>query len=164
MPGVKGRSGGRNRKPSAVKLAEGNRGKRKIHPDLKAAGRPECPDYFNAGQRLRWDQLVAVLPNKLLAAADGPILERFIVAWQRFRDCEVMLQKTGMLVQTPTGPKRNPLLGIQLHCDRVMASAGIELGLSPVARARLARPEHETDFDDAFEAYVFGDALADYVN
>jgi P27 family predicted phage terminase small subunit len=162
MPGVKGRSGGRNRKPAAVKLAEGNRGKRRIHPDLNAEGKPECPEYFTADQRLRWHRLIVVLPRKLLAAADGAIIERFIVSWQRFRDCEVMLQKTGMLVHTPTGPKRNPLLGIQLHCDRVMAGAGIELGLSPVARARLARPEHETDQDDVFEAYIFGDT--DYIN
>jgi P27 family predicted phage terminase small subunit len=144
---------------SALKVADGNRGKRRIDPDLNAHGKPECPDYFSADQRLRWQRLMAVLPNKLLAAADTAIVERFIVAWQRFRDCEIMIAKSGMLIQTPTGPKRNPLLGIQLHCDRVMAGAGIELGLSPVARARLARPEHETDQDDAFKAYIFGDTI-----
>ncbi|MBZ9602899.1 P27 family phage terminase small subunit [Phyllobacterium chamaecytisi] len=69
---------------------------------------------------------------------------------------------TGSVPRNSNRIKRNPLLGIQLHCDRVMAGAGIELGLSPVAHARLARPEHETDQDDAFEAYIFGDT--DYIN
>lgn len=156
MPGAKGRSGGHNRKPSSVKQAEGNRGHRRILRDLKADGKPACPDYFDAQQRLRWHRLVATLPTHVLTGADSAILERFTVAWHRFRQCEVMIAKTGLLIQTPNGPKRNPLLQIQFHCDRAMASAGIELGLSPAARARLARPEHETDPDDIFENFIFG--------
>ena len=134
---------GQKPKPKQIKIAEGNRRKvaiDKIPDEPKGIGVPRMPLHLSAEERKIWADIVASLPVGLLTRADELILERMAVATWRFRRTTAMIDKTGDLVQTPQGPMRNPLLVVQSTADKAMHAAGSELGLSPVARARLAAP------------------------
>jgi P27 family predicted phage terminase small subunit len=134
----------RHRRPGLIKELEGNRaklGKAKIKQDPTGIGLPRMPAHLMAHERELWADVVASLPVGLLSRADDQALERIAVAWAEFREMQTMIRKSGKLVKSPQGPIRNPLLVIRDRAMREMHLAGEVLGLSPVARARLAAVE-----------------------
>ena len=135
---------GEKPKPSAIKIAEGNRrkvAKADIRQDPRGLGRPRLPPGLSEVETRLWLDVVASLPVALLSRADEGALERHAVAWAEFRDLQGKIRKTGHLVQSPQGPIRNPLLIAREKATREMHMSGEVLGLSPVARARLAATE-----------------------
>jgi P27 family predicted phage terminase small subunit len=141
---------GRKPKPSVIKQMEGNRSKiarADMAHDLDAPGKPRLPDHLTAAERQIWLDVVAALPPSLLRLADESILERFAVSYARWRDIQRIIVKSGLLVQSPQGPIRNPLLVVQKEAARDMHLAGEVMGLSPVARARLASKDNDGDED-----------------
>lgn len=139
---------GEKPKPSAIKIMEGNRSKvarDSIGEDPQGVGRPRVPSHLTADERKLWADVVASLPVGLLTLADEAVLERMAVAWARFRAANKTIASTGLMVQSPNGPVRNPLIVILNAAAKEMHAAGSELGLSPVARARLAAPNAGDD-------------------
>jgi P27 family predicted phage terminase small subunit len=139
---------GRPPKPAQIKKLEGNRRKvarAALRDDPRGIGRPRLPAALDeAGQRL-WLDVVASLPVGLLTAADNVTLQAFVREWQTYLAADAGIQKTGLLVQSPLGPIRNPLLTVRNYACRNMMALGGQLGLSPVARARLAAPGQAED-------------------
>lgn len=130
-------------KPAIVKNREGNRrqrGKAQIKEDPHGIGRPRLPDRLTEVQAQLWRDVVASLPVGLLSRADDAALEQFAIEWAVFREADEKIKTTGLLVQSPQGPTRNPLLVIRNQAGKAMMNLGMLLGLSPVARARLAAP------------------------
>lgn len=105
-----------------------------------------------------WLDVVASLPDGILSSADDGILERYVVAWARFRDAKKRVEETGTLVKSVHGPVRNPLLIVMSQATKEMHAAGGELGLSPVSRARLAALD---TFQDDPMAMLLGGAVND---
>jgi P27 family predicted phage terminase small subunit len=134
---------GRPKKPMSIKIAEGNRrqrGKAELMPDAPGIGRPSLPPSIEGEAARLWVKVVASLPDGLLTRADEATLEAFAGAWATYREADAKIQKTGLLVQSPQGPIRNPLLVVRNHACQHIISLGAVLGMSPVARARLAAP------------------------
>lgn len=149
---------GQKPKPTQIKIAEGNRSKvakDQLRPDTPGLGRPRVPMHLSAEERRLWADVVRSLPPTLLTMADEAVLERFAIYWARFREAGKMIAKTGLMVQSPNGPIRNPLLVVQNACSKEMHAAGSEIGLSPVARARMAGAGSEED--DPMELLLGGD-------
>ena len=141
---------GQKPKPSAIKIAEGNRhqhARDKIKIDPVAKGRPRMPARLNPMARRIWADVEASLPDGVLTRADEGVLERYCVAYARFIDANTKVEATSMLIQTENGPARNPLLVVINNERREMNTAGSELGLSPASRARLAAPAYDPDDD-----------------
>lgn len=183
---------GRRPKPTAIKLAEGNRRKvatAKLTNDVKGKGAPRVPDYLSPDEARIYRDVLAALPAGLLTRADESVIERYAVAYARWREVQRLLcefdinsayRKKNLpgrpgaqdgqpddsgapdddrgvsaaiaavsryLVLTPQGLVRNPLLAIQDKAERAMHVAGEAIGLSPVARARLASPDNTGDDD-----------------
>ena len=141
---------GQKPKPSVIKIAEGNRSKvalDKLGHDIKGKGHPRLPDHLSSAERRLFLDVLDALPVTLLSRADEAVLERFAVNYARWREVQRVIVKSGLLVQSPNGPIRNPLLVVQDKAERAMHAAGEVLGLSPVARARLASPENSGDED-----------------
>lgn len=139
---------GQKPKPSMIKELEGNRsklGRAHLRPDARGIGVPRPPVYLTADQRALWADIVASLPVGLLSRADEQVLERMVVAWSRYRECQIKITASGLLIQSPQGPIRHPLLVTQARADREMHAAGEVLGLSPAARARLSASESPED-------------------
>lgn len=148
---------GQRPKPSETKRREGDKGHAgsKLGVDPKGKGSPTMPMHLTPEERKLWAEAVGSLPSYVLSKADNGLLQIYATAWARLNDVEAKIRKTGMLVQTPNGPRRNPLYVLQEKACAQMMRAASELGLSPVARARLSRPEHEDDPDDIFENFIF---------
>jgi P27 family predicted phage terminase small subunit len=150
---------GRKKKPTSIKIQEGNRrkvGKDHLQPDLAGIGVVAMPDELTQVEQRLWRKVVASLPEGLLTRADEGVLERFVVAWARFRSTTKSIAATGLIVKSGDGWARNPLLVVQNHAAKEMHAAGSELGLSPVARARLAAPTFEANDPMAM---LLGDGL-----
>jgi P27 family predicted phage terminase small subunit len=148
---------GQKPKPSEQKRREGDRGHagRKLGVDPKGKGRPTVPLHLTAEERKLWAEAVGSLPDHILTRADNAALELYVTAWQRYREFDAAIRKSGKLIQTPNGPRRNPLYTLMKDAAALVMRAGSELGMTAVSRARLARPEYETDPDDVFENFIF---------
>lgn len=142
MAGRRAKGGGRKPKPQQIKIAEGNRSKASkatlARQEPRGIGRPRVPAHLSADERTLFVEALDSLPEGVLTRADEGMLERYACAYARWRKCGEMITQTGLLVQTPNGPARNPLLAVQNSAAKEMHAAGAELGLSPVSRARLA--------------------------
>jgi P27 family predicted phage terminase small subunit len=132
---------GQKPKPSAVKKAEGDRshvGMKRIVDDLKGIGKPVVPSHLGEVERAMWTFIVRSLPDGILSKADTSMIERFVVAWSNYRKCYEAIKLEGMLIRTKQGRIRHPLLVAQNAAAKEMHATSSELGLSPVARARLS--------------------------
>ena len=85
-------SGGHNRKPTAQKLAEGNRGKRPLNlREPKALpGEPQMPSGMTEQARAVWPEVVAMLTaNDVLFKTDGlaiaALCSHLVLFWQADR-------------------------------------------------------------------------------
>ena len=126
---------GRHPKPSHIRLAEGNRGKRPVPVDPPTvAGVPECPAAFSKGQRAAWADLVrCVEPMGVVTTSDALGLERAAVALARVRS-----------------PRGNPLAAAA--AEKLVLQYLGRFGLTPADRAKLGaapeKPERASDFPE----------------
>ncbi|MGO4621250.1 P27 family phage terminase small subunit [Ensifer sp. 2YAB10] len=150
MVGVKGRSGGRNRKPDALKALEGNRGHRtkteleakppSIQRDLDEyhfiSSRPPWPE--DDQRRLLWQKLKLAVPLSHWNGAGEAMLEMAAQAWFDHRRMVTEAERQGAIIHDKDGtPRRNPALIVarQALADFVRLSSA--LGIGHNARAGL---------------------------
>jgi P27 family predicted phage terminase small subunit len=139
---------GRKPKPRKIKELEGNRskvGRASIGAEPAGIGLPTLPAHLKGDSAELWRVTVRSLPDGLLTSADDAALEMFAREWATYREADAGIQRVGYLVNSPQGPIRNPLLTIRNSAMRNASMLGAQLGLSPVARARLAQPNHADD-------------------
>ena len=132
---------GRKPKLSLVKKIEGDRshaGKAKNEAKVVAIGKIVMPDRLTDEEVRLWQFVTRSLPKGLLCRADTSILERYVVAWARYRIVDNQIKDEGLTIKTPQGVIRHPLHGLLKDLAREMHACGSELGLSPVARERLS--------------------------
>lgn len=149
---------GRPPKPKQLKIAEGNRSKvgmGQLHDEPQGRGRPRIPPGFTPDQIEMWLDVIGSLPDGLLSRADESALETFVWNWDTVRQARLEIDRTGLLIKTPEGYVRNPLLVVLNNAAKLMASYGGQLGLTPVARAKLAHPTKWDD--DPLEMLINGD-------
>jgi len=130
-------------KPTAIKAAEGNPGKRKLNPgDLaEAAKRPKCPAWLDEEARKKWRELTGILmERRVLRRDDQALLSQFCQDWsdlvlarRQFHD----LGEKRLLVSTEAGPRVNPLLRIIERKTESLVRISARFGFSPADRARI---------------------------
>lgn len=148
---------GQKPKPAAVKIAEGNRrkvGAARLKPDIVGKGLPQPPAHLKPEERRLWLEVLRSLPKGVLSRADVAVLERFVVAWNRFRQCDKRIKDEGLTISTPQGQIKHPLMASIIALGKEMHMSGSDLGLSPVARARLSQA---TDTDQDPMGWLMGD-------
>ena len=133
---------GRNRKPAALRLAEGNPGKRPIpiEPQPKHE-RPRCPKYLGAiGRRVWRDATKQLQSMNLLFRADEQTLAAYCLAAQDIAESEDLLLREGnYCVDCYGNRKRHPALLTREKAMTMLAKLGSLLGLNAVSRARLGQ-------------------------
>jgi len=140
---------GNKPKLELVKKQEGNRGhrtKEQRRPPIEAIGTLEAPDHLSPAEKTLWDFVCSALPAGVLARADRSIMERYVVAWSRWRECDVSIKADGLMVKTSQGWIKHPLMATMTALAKEMGACGAEIGMSPVARQRIAATK--TDPDD----------------
>lgn len=143
-------------KTSTLKAAEGNRsklGRARIKTDPVGKGRPEIPPSLSPEAKRFWAIIVESLPKGLLSRADEGTLEVYVSAWSRYREARRHVMKNGYWI----GNRLNPMKAIQDQAAAEMHKVGGTLGLSPLARARLAT-EGQTGEEDPL-ALLLGEDL-----
>lgn len=144
---------GRPRKPTALKVLEGNPGKRPINqkePKPKPVA-PKCPAHLNPCARKEWRRIAVDLePLGLLTQIDRAALAAYCVAYSRWVEAEDMIRKHGMLVKSPNGyPMQSPYLAIANKAVEQMKGFLTEFGMTPSSRSRLSINDkgQEDEFD-----------------
>lgn len=127
----------RKPKPPLIRELEGNRSKTPIPNTVSGLGRPVCNPDLSAEEQRYWYAIIDALPAVLLSRADEQVLERMAIAWARLWTVRLLIQEQGLLVKTPEGFRRNPLLMVERDARDEMHRCGEVLGLSPVARTRI---------------------------
>ena len=136
---------GRRPKPTAVRRADGNPGRRGYNADepVPPLELPDCPMHLNAEARDEWHRLAEVLYRMgVLTTVDRAALAAYCQSWGRWVEAEEKLKTTPMLLKTATGyVQQSPWLSIVNKQLELMGRFMTELGLTPAARSRIKVPE-----------------------
>ncbi|WP_347312034.1 phage terminase small subunit P27 family [Defluviimonas sp. SAOS-178_SWC] len=133
---------GRKPKPTALKLIDGNPGKRAItgREPKPPRTQPTCPAHLSATAKTEWKRLACVLNEiGLLTQIDRTVLAAYCQAYGRWVEAERKLAETPPLLKTPAGYVQvSPWITISNKQVELMTRLMAELGLSPSSRSRLA--------------------------
>lgn len=148
-------------KPSALKLVEGNRGKRataKQEPDPTYLEDLAPPAWLNPAAAAVWDELAPRLRSqRLLTVVDIDALALGCVALAQFRAAHNQLDASlvkpskpgdAMTGAEPRGEHLNPWLVVQSMAFKQAMTVLREFGMSPAARTRIAIQPQGDLFDD----------------
>jgi P27 family predicted phage terminase small subunit len=132
---------GRKPKPTAVKVLEGNPGKRALNTQepKPLLGAPERPPHLKGKAYTEWYRVTKQLEKlRLLSTIDRAVLASYCVAYQHWADAEEKLQIEGMVIITVNGNViQNPYLSISNRAMEQMVKFAAEFGMTPSSRARL---------------------------
>lgn len=133
---------GRKPKPTAMRRAEGNPGKRGYNAaePLPPDALRDCPPHLGAEARAEWDRLAETLWRMgVVTMVDRAALAAYCQSWGRWVEAEEKLRTTPMLLKTATGyVQQSPWLSIANKQLELMGRYMSELGITPAARSRVA--------------------------
>ena len=133
---------GRKPKPTAMRRAEGNPGKRGYNAaePLPPDALPDCPPHLGVEARAEWDRLAETLWRMgVVTTVDRAALAAYCQSWGRWVEAEEKLRATPMLLKTATGyVQQSPWLSIANKQLELMGRYMSELGITPAARSRVA--------------------------
>lgn len=143
---------GRPRKPTHLKIIEGNPGHRKIddtEPQPEKAA-PPCPKHLIGEARKEWRRAVKLLTEMgIITKADRSALAAYCQAYARWVEAETKLQTETMIYRTPNGyPVLNPYWTIANKAMEQVHKFLVEFGFSPASRTRIkgsAAPPQKTE-------------------
>lgn len=134
-------------KPTALKLVQGNPGKRSLPKDepLPDVGAPDLPDHLSADAKVEWIRIMPMLIRcRIVTEIDTAALALYCQSYGRWKVAERKIAEMrekgedGLTIRAPSGyPVQNPYLAI---ANRAMDDCHKYLqafGLSPSARTRV---------------------------
>lgn len=143
-------SGGRNAKPTAIKLLQGNPGKRPINTEepKPQEGEPEKPKGMPHAASREWDFIVPQLRLLgVLTIIDGKALMQYCDAYAHVEMARKEIKKHGLLIEEAiisgegffvgTKYKANPAVNIYATFSKIMNSYLQQFGLTPASRSKL---------------------------
>lgn len=149
---------GRKPKPTALKVLEGNPGKRPLNekepqPEKKA---PRCPSWLEPEAKKEWKRMAKTLETiGVLTQVDKAAFAGYCQAYARWKEAEEFLSKHGTIFKTPSGYiQQVPQVSIAQTYLKVMKDFCSEFGLTPAARTRIQVDSAEGQEDDPMEAIL----------
>jgi P27 family predicted phage terminase small subunit len=153
---------GRPPKPTAIRAAEGNPGKRKLNrAELRQlVEAPKMPRDLSAEAKREWRRLAKLfLERGIIRPEDQDQLANLCEAIATLKEARATLAdmpvKQRLMLKAGQGFQTNPLLYIIRDQVRMINRIGAEFGLSPAARTRLTYDEQASDAED-LEALLGG--------
>jgi P27 family predicted phage terminase small subunit len=131
---------GRARKPAALKILDGNPGKRPIKDEPKPVPiAPDCPIWLPQFAQEEWQRVYRQLEQLgLLTQVDGTAFEAYCMAYGQWKESHLILREKGLTFMTPNGyEQQRPEVAIANNAAKIMRGFMIEFGLTPAARARM---------------------------
>ncbi|BAO90697.1 phage terminase small subunit P27 family [Caballeronia cordobensis] len=141
------------RKPTALRIIEGNREKRPCRRTSQAAARrPAAAPHLVGFALEEWERITPELHlSGVLTMIDGAVLAAYCQAYARWREAEEAILRMkardklsgALMIKTKNGNAiQNPLVGVANRSMMLMHRFANEFGMSPAARARLAVDPH----------------------
>ena len=134
---------GRKRKPTHLKLIDGNPGKRKLEPAPKVPPqRPIAPSTLSEEARKEWQYVVPRLDEVgMLTKVDRTALEVYCEAVATHREAIGHLRELGILVRGDKGRVvKNPAAQLARDAATTIRLFCSEFGLTPSSRMRMDVP------------------------
>lgn len=141
----------RPRKPTNLKLVEGNRGKRSLsnqEPDPEYLDDLTAPEYLDARAKAVWNEIAPALRRtRLLTGIDSQMLALGCIAVAQCRHATEKLKDNfvrneieikGKPGEVTHGESLNPWLIVQSMSFKQAMAVFREFGMSPAARTRIA--------------------------
>src|SRR5258707_5544374 len=155
---------GRRRRPIALKILEGNPGKRDLgrgEPTLPAAV-PPCPKHIRGLARGAWQRIGAQLARMHVANhVDQDALELLVGAYAEYRRAQAVLDRRGRTytIRTASGRvvRARPEVAIAQDAWRRVRLMLQEFGLTPAARTRVEVEPPPGETGEDAERSIFGD-------
>ncbi len=133
---------GRKPKPTVLRRAEGNPGKRALNAaePVPPGTLPDCPSHLSDPARDEWQCVAGVLHDMgVLTTIDRAALAAYCQCWGRRVEAEEHLRDTPTLFKTPSGyVQQSPWLGIANRQLELMGRYMTELGMTPSTRSRIS--------------------------
>ena len=152
---------GRKPTPTALKVLEGNPGKRKLNdneprPDKKA---PSCPKWLEPEAKKEWRRLAKKMEQMgVLTEVDMAAFAGYCQAYARWKEAEEFISQHGSIFQTPSGyVQQVPQVSIAQQNLKIMQSFCSEFGLTPATRSRIIAGGNDGESDDPMEAVLKGE-------
>jgi P27 family predicted phage terminase small subunit len=139
---------GRRPKPTKLKEITGNPGKRALNKsEPRPSGVPTCPRWIIGDARKEWNRISKeLIAIGLLTSVDRAALAAYCVSYGRWSEAEQRIQKTGLLIKSPTGNvQKNPLVLIAEESMRLMRGFLGEFGMTPSSRSRISTTPQEVE-------------------
>lgn len=148
-----GRKRGRPKKPTTLKVLEGNPGKRPLpkNEPKPFPVAPKCPSWLHKYAKQEWKKLATKLEDMgLLTEIDGTTLAAYCQAYARWREAEEFMTKINNTVfKTPSGYLQQlPQVAIAQKYMALMSTYLAKFGLSPADRAGMVSPVAEKKSDN----------------
>ena len=132
---------GRKPKPTALKILEGNPGKRPLNENepIPPKGSIKCPTWLLPEAKKEWKRLAPSLEAMgVLTMADLTAFEGYCQAYARWKEAEEFIAQHGSIFQTPSGyVQQVPQVSIAQQNLKIMQSFCSDFGLTPATRARI---------------------------
>jgi P27 family predicted phage terminase small subunit len=149
---------GRIPAPAALNQLKGDSHKRRRHEAEPPApkGRPEKPRHLDPVAAAEWDRVCDDLEAMgTLHSSDRVVIEMFCSAYSRYVRAEQQLQKFGDIILGHRNvPSPSPYHRVLKEEREALRKLGIEMGLTPAARARMRTEAPKTTADDVFRRIV----------
>ncbi|MBR0079634.1 MAG: phage terminase small subunit P27 family [Synergistaceae bacterium] len=152
---------GRKPKPTAIKILEGNPGKRKLNENepkpLKKA--PPCPKWLEPEAKKEWRRLAKALEAMgVLTEADMAAFAGYCQSYARWKEAEERITDRGLVIRTPSGyPQQVPYISIAQQYLKLMQQFAEQFGLTPAARSRIIAGNGEGKAVDDMDALLGDD-------
>lgn len=152
---------GRKSKPTAVKVLEGNPGKRQLNelepkPEKKA---PKCPVWLDKEAKKEWRRISKQLEELgILTEVDMAAFAGYCEAYSRWKEAEEFISKHGTIVKTPSGYwQQVPQVSIAQTYLKIMIKFCEQFGLTPSSRSRIVADKGNNDVVDPMELVLRGE-------
>lgn len=156
---------GRKAKPTALRLVEGNRGKRALNKQEAkiALAEPTPPSFLSDDAKVEWGRVVSTLFRAgLMTEIDRAALAAYAQSYGRWAQAERALARmaakdelnSALMIKTVSGNAiQNPLVGIANKAKADMVRYALEFGMSPSARARVTATPDDDKKNDLSEFF-----------
>ncbi|MHB8276491.1 MAG: phage terminase small subunit P27 family [Candidatus Humimicrobiaceae bacterium] len=147
-------------KPVALKLLEGNPGRRKlnINEPKPAPIAPECPDWLLDDAKEEWKAMSATLERLgILTSIDKAAFAGYCQSYAKWKKAEEFIKKFGFTYKIPKKDKDGDVVSIFIAAFPEVSIARsslehvrqfcAEFGLTPSARGRMSLPSGKEDDD-----------------
>lgn len=143
------------KKPTALRLIEGNRGKEKINrAEPKPRKRiPDCPPHLDKIARAEWERLSPILLHMgVLSEADYMSLAALCQSYSIWVQASGDLARDGLLAMGARGVVKNPSLMIVRDAVQDIHRLSQQFGLTPASRVNIHSDGPQTPEDELEDA------------